>query len=676
MISAKGLEQFGRASTPEQQPEVEHGFGMDAYLAKNGFEVVQKKPWQSHPSGTIYELAECPFDPSHRSGSAALTLLDGSSGFRCQHNSCRERTIKDVFRLHPPERAQAAAFETSASIPTLVAQPTQSQQLVELAATSELFHTSDRESFASFPVGNHREIWPLKSTACRNWLIHRFYQKTGKPPGSQALQDAISLLDAKAQFDSPERKAFTRVAAGSDNRIFIDLCNREWEAIEISCTGWRVVRDPPVRFRRPRSAEPLPIPTRNGSVSGLRRLINIGDDSNWILLLSWIIAALRPVGPYPILIIQGEQGSAKSTAAKFVRRLIDPAKAPLRTPPRDERDLLIAANNSWVVAFDNLSGVPNWLSDALCRLATGGGFAARELYTNTEETILELTRPVILNGIDYVAARPDLADRAVILQLPRISDRARCDEADLASRYDNELPGLLGALCTSLSAALAELPRVKMSHKPRMADFAIWATAAEQSLGFPAGAFIDVYRDNRDDVIQDTLDSDPVSNALTHFLDSRGDHPISWTGTAGQLLEQLTPLVNLETRASSTWPSSPRALATQLRRLTTCLRHANIDVTFRSRRAAAGTRLLTVTRTSVDFNVPTATIATGQNLPLYPQSLKCDNNSDGQDIENARTSSLGDRQPFLPSRNSVVRPQGTVDFAENIAQSMSLVPEV
>ena len=649
---------------------------MDAYFAKHGFNVAQKKPWQSHPSGTIYELAECPFDPSHQGGSAAFTLLEGTPGFRCQHNSCRQRTIKDVFRLRPPgPDTQFRAFDNSLSMPAPGAQLTQSQQLVELAAKAELFHTPERESFASFPVGDHREVWPLKSTACRNWLIHRFYQQTGKPPGGQALQDAISLLDAKAQFDSPECKVFTRVAAGSNNEIFIDLCNEKWEAIEISTTGWRVVRNPPVRFRRPRSAEPLPIPTRNGSASGLRRLINIGDENNWILLLSWIIAALRPVGPYPILIIQGEQGSAKSTAAKFVRRLIDPAKAPLRTPPRDERDLLIAANNSWVVAFDNLSGVQNWLSDALCRLATGGGFAARQLYTDTDETILELARPVILNGIDYVAARPDLADRAVILQLPRIPDHGRRDEADLAAKYEKERPGLLGALCTSLSAALAKLPQVKIALKPRMADFALFATAAEQSLGFPAGAFMDAYRDNRDEVIQDTLDSDPVSTALTHFMGSRGDNQNSWTGTAGQLLEQLTPFVNPETRASPAWPVLPRALATELRRLTTCLRHANIEVTFRSKRGTAGTRLLTVTRTSVDFNVPTATTATGQNLPLCSQSLKRHNNSDDQDVVDAETSSLGDRQPFLPSRKSVARPQGSVDSVENIEQSMSLASE-
>ena len=230
------------------------------------------------------------------------------------------------------------------------------------------------------------------------------------------MQDALGVLEARAQFDWPETQVLTRIAPCGNN-IYIDLCNDTWEVVEITSTGWKVLQVAPVRFRRSKGMQPLPHPAQGGPITRLRSLINVGEDKNWILLLSWLVAACRPQGPYPVLILQGEQGSAKSTTAKLLRKVIDPAAAPLRTPPRDERDLLIAANNSWVISYDNLSSIPHWLSDGLCRLATGGGFSTRELYTDTDEVILDVTRPVILNGIDHLAERPDLADRAIILNL-------------------------------------------------------------------------------------------------------------------------------------------------------------------------------------------------------------------------------------------------------------------
>jgi hypothetical protein len=328
------------------------------------------------------------------------------------------------------------------------------------------------------------------------------------------MQEALALLEARAQFDSPEHSVFTRVAPYGD-AIYIDLCNDRWEAVEITNKGWNVVQNLAVRFRRSKGTQPLPDPAQGRPIANLRSLINIGDDRNWILLLSWLVAACRPQGPYPLLILQGEQGSAKSTTAKLLRRIIDPATAPLRTPPRDERDLLIAANNSWVVAYDNLSGIPHWLSDGLCRLATGGGFSTRELYTDTDEVILDLTRPVILNGIDHLAERPDLADRAIFLNLPRIEETARRDEAELFTAYERERPYILGALFTAVSVALARLPEVRLPRKPRMADFALWASAAEPALGCGPGAFMSAYSGNRAEAVQETLDSDPVSAAMS-----------------------------------------------------------------------------------------------------------------------------------------------------------------
>src|SRR5207237_9906417 len=114
----------------------------------------------------------------------------------------------------------------------------------------------------------------------------------------------------------------------------------------------------------------------------LRGLLNAESEESWILFRAWLLSALRAVGPFPVLALHGEQGCGKSTITRVLRELVDPNEAALRAQPRDDRDLVIAANNSWMPCWDNLSKLPIWLSDALCRLATGGAFATRQLYTD------------------------------------------------------------------------------------------------------------------------------------------------------------------------------------------------------------------------------------------------------------------------------------------------------
>src|SRR5262249_17771499 len=160
----------------------------------------------------------------------------------------------------------------------------------------------------------------------------------------------------------------------------------------------------------------------------------------------WLVAALRPGRPFPILAVNGEQGTAKTTLCRMGRGLLDPNEAPLRRPPRDARDLMIAAGNGWVVGYDNLSGIRPDLSDALCCLATGGGFGTRQLYTDDEEKLFCAMRPILLNGIEDIATRPDLLDRALTLTLLPITDEHRRDEDGLWRRYEKRRPRVLGAL--------------------------------------------------------------------------------------------------------------------------------------------------------------------------------------------------------------------------------------
>ena len=196
-------------------------------------------------------------------------------------------------------------------------------------------------------------------------------------------------------------------------------------------------------------------------------------------MVAWALAVLRNQGPYPVLVLSGEQGSAKSTFSAILRALLDPNTAPLRALPREDRDLFIAASNGHVLAFDNVSGLPAWISDTLCRLATGGGFAVRQLYTDQDEVLFDAARPVILNGIEDIVTRPDLADRAVFLTLEPIPEERRRPEAELWAAFEAERARILGVLLDAVVEGLKRLPDTHLPKLPRMADFALWASACE-----------------------------------------------------------------------------------------------------------------------------------------------------------------------------------------------------
>jgi hypothetical protein len=452
--------------------------------------------------------------------------------------------------------------------------PTQSDILMELALSAELFHGPDSTGFADLDINGHRETWPIRSKGFRGWLARRFFEATQGAPSSEALQSALNVIEAKAQFDGPERIVHIRVG-GLDGKLYLDLGDENWRVVEIDATGWRVIDNPPVRFRRAAGMQPLPIPVPGGSVETLRSFLNVRSYSDFVLAVAWLLACLRNRGPYPVLAVSGEQGSAKSTVSAILRALIDPNTSPLRALPRNDRDLFIAASNGHILAFDNVSGLLAWISDTLCRLATGGGFAVRQLYTDQDEMLFDAVRPVILNGIEDIVTRPDLADRALFLTLEQIPKERRKSEAELWEAFVSERPRILGALLEAVVEGLRRLPETRLEKLPRMADFALWATACETAL-WPAGTFWSAYCSNRDEAVESVLDADPFATAVRVLMSTR----TVWTGTASDLLGALEDAAGDRVTRSKTWPDTPRALAGRLRRATTFLRKVGIEITF------------------------------------------------------------------------------------------------
>jgi hypothetical protein len=463
-----------------------------------------------------------------------------------------------------------------------------------LSTCAELFHTAVGTAFADILTDGHRETWPIRSRRFKGFLRRSYYKATGTAPSALVIKMALDQLEARAQFDAPERSVHLRVAE-HQGRLYLDLANAHWQAVEIASSGWRVIDKPPVRFRRPPGLLPLPLPKRGGSLDPLRHLLNLPNDDDFVLVIAWLLAALRPNGPYPLLAVSGEQGSAKTVLCKLLKALIDPNVAPVRALAREERELMIAATNSHVLAFDNVSGLPGWLSDALCRIASGGSLTVRQLYTDDEEVLFQAARPTLLNGIEDVIARPDLADRAIFLTLAPIGDRKRQPEAKLWRDFDRARPVILGALLDLAAHGLKLRQRIGHESLPRMADFVVWGTACETAL-WPAGTIAHAYAANRRAAIEDVIEADPVAACVREIMTSRD----KWSGTASDFLLIADKLQREKVSISRPdWPRTPRALAGRLRRAQTSLRAVGIDLAF-LREGHAGNRMIRMRANAVN----------------------------------------------------------------------------
>lgn len=448
------------------------------------------------------------------------------------------------------------------------------EELIALAMEEfELFHSPDKVGYAVISINDRKEVLPLRTQDFEEYLIKLCYDKFEIVAKSQPLHDTISILNAKARYDAEEREVHSRIAM-EGGTIYIDLCNEEREVVQVTPAGWDVVSNPPVHFLNPKAAKALPRPQRGGSIDELRKFINVRDDDQWILMVSWLVKAFIPSGASPILTLQGEHGSAKSSAAKMMKELVDPTKGELRSLPPSKQDLYISALRSWVLSYDNLSGILAWASDVLCCLSTGGGFSVRALYSDNEEAIFEAKRPIIINGIEDLATRNDLADRLLLMYLPVVPPNKRREEAVLFNEFEQAKPRILGALFDAVSVALRNFPNVKFTTLPRMADFAHWIVAAEPALPWEKGRFMEAYDRNRTEALDVAGEGDILTSILREFAQDKEE----WEGTATELLDALKEFDPARTVGNRSFPKAANLLTNRLRRIAPTLRSTGVDV--------------------------------------------------------------------------------------------------
>ncbi len=460
---------------------------------------------------------------------------------------------------------------------------------MRLTAEVRAIRAADGRHYAAVPLEGRVECYRLGSGEFRRVLLQLHHDATGCMPQEAVVANIVAMLKARAEIKNDVEPVFLRVAPDeAEDAYFLDLGDRSRRAVKITRAGWEIVEHPSVAFWRPPCQRALPVPERGGSIEVLRKYVNV-TTSQWPLFVVWLTAAIRPVGPYPLLVLTGEQGSGKTTLAEVCRRLIDPHESLPRGLPRSERDLMVAAHNGWLQIYDNTSAMTNWQSDALCRLSTGGAFAARSLFSDDCETIINAERPIVLTGIDDFVRRGDLVDRSIFLQLDTIFPYQRLERLEFWADFRREHPQLLGSLLDAVSGGIRFRPEVRLRALSRMAGLDLWGEAVVRGLGWAPGTFVDTYQANRRATCEQALEDSPLVTALVMALESYGSLCCSATELLG-ILESFRPA---HATAATGWPKSPWALSTMLRRLAGQMRAVEVHCTT-SR--SHGIRYITIVR--------------------------------------------------------------------------------
>ncbi len=457
--------------------------------------------------------------------------------------------------------------------------PSQSTRLVNMILENPnvtLFKDEYDVAHIRIPVEDHSEVWPCKSGALTRWLGGEFYRLTrGKTvAGRESMKDAVSLLEGRAINECEEHRLFNRVAQ-TPEAVWYDLADKKWRAVRITQEGWSIVTDVPMLFRRFSHLAPQVEPMRGGSVRDVLPFVNVTDPEQQALFLVHLVASFIPGWPHPALYVYGSQGSAKSTLSRIVRKLIDPSKIEVVSLTRHEGDLAQQLGHHAFLFFDNVSEMPDWISDLLCRAITGGGFSKRELYSDDADIIRYVMANIGINGINIASNRADLLERSLLLKLERMDKSNRRQEYDLMSDFEIARPRILGAIFDAVSKAMALKPNIKVAELPRMADFALWGCAISEALGIGQEAFLAAYFRNISSQSEELINDNTVASILVAIVNA---HDGMWEGTPRQLFKTFKDQAMDDKIADSRLPASPSALTREINRLKTPLEETGIQV--------------------------------------------------------------------------------------------------
>jgi len=456
---------------------------------------------------------------------------------------------------------------------------------------------------------------PLTSR-CYSWLRRLMWEQEGRSVSGEYLKMAAGTLSAHAEFSGESRELYTR-AAWHEDILYYEL--RPGKVVRVGPGGWTFEANPPVLFRRYVNLKAVPDPEAGGSLEVLDELVNLKTERDRRLFKAYLVTLpLEHVGR-PIFNASGAMGSGKTTIQRLVKRLLDPT-AP-ETVRFDPRDFLQKSMHAYIVMADNQNTIPEWAADTLCRLVTGEADSKRRLYTDDEDFIIELRRVILLNGINVPTDRGDVLDRSLVVELERIADGERKTEEQLWELFAREHPRLLGALFDVLSQAIALKPSVKLSRRPRLADWGEYAAAVYEAMGWGAETFLKDW----DEVVrvqnQATLDGSPVAQAIIKLMEEH-EECSDTSSTLHTLLKEIAEAQGVDVARDKAWPKSARWLWRRIKEVLPLLVAAGIETERREDRSGTKIALRKMTRND-------ATNATGNENPTGKAPTS--NNTNGDD---------------------------------------------
>lgn len=452
---------------------------------------------------------------------------------------------------------------------------TQALQLVERIQKEQMlfFHNELQEGFAAIH-GNGRRILKIRTRMFKQFLAHFFYKQSGKIVSSDVIANIIQVLEGRALFDGQSHELSARIAL-KNNAVWYDL--GKGSVVFIDKDGWTISETPPIIFRRYNSQTLQVTPLTGGDLKDLLTFVNLKNEEEQLLFLIFTVAAFIPGFPHPILVLYGPQGAGKTTPQRLLKSLIDPSPFKVLSAPDNVKEFVQLASHHYFFFFDNLSSLPEWLSNSLAKAVTGDGFSKRELFSDDDDIIYSFQRTIALNGINLVVQRADLLERSILLGLERISKKDRRKEKDFWEEFDQKKPYLLGAIFDAVAGAIREYPQLSLSEYPRMADFAQWGCAIAISLGYTQEQFLQAYYNNIAKQNTEAIEANPVAIAVMDLMGVQS----GWEGTATDLfmqLERQAEALKINTKTKE-WPKDPSALSRRLHIVQTNLAEEGIFIT-------------------------------------------------------------------------------------------------
>lgn len=457
-----------------------------------------------------------------------------------------------------------------------------------------LFQDQRQEAYIFIDTEDGKETLQVESTRFRHWLTKTSWDHFGKAVASETIRNTQNQLASIAVFEGPVHELDVRCAI-RDGAIYIDLDGKK--AVKIDEEGWDIKEPSRPIFRHYPQMKSLPEPKRGGDLKRILKYLNIKDKDSESLFMSYLVVGMVPSIPIPALIIHGVQGSAKTTMLKITKSVLDPSRILVRGIVPDQREFSLAAWRNRALFFDNLNSVPDWFSDALCRMVTGEGYESRKLYSDEDTVFFEYSGLVGLAGINLVANKSDLLDRSIIVELNPIGPDERRLEREFWNEFDRDLPSILGGLCTNLSDTLRISCNVNRKRLPRMADFAHYGAAAAEVMGGTADNFMLAYEKNINRQNEAAIESSPVAQAVISFMEDQNE----WVGTSTKLLSEINDVAqNLQIDMKSRqWPKEPGWLSRRLREIEPNLENEGIQIQYSKERTG---RMISLTKNDNGLN--------------------------------------------------------------------------